>query len=351
VNPSPPTASPSSLPSHEPLVVTLRGDTVENVHAGSIAVVDAAGRLVASAGDPDAISFTRSSLKPFQALPLLLDGGDRALAFEAREVALLGASHSGEAFHVQAVESMLAKAGQPRSRLRCGCHVPYRFEAMGEPVPAGAAFDERHHNCSGKHAGFLAYCRLNELPLESYLEPTHPLQRRIKRTIADALGVEEASIASGTDGCSAPNHALPVRGLALLWARLAAARAADAGGDAFDDALARLRAAMLAHPEYVSGTGRTDLRFAQAGGGDWVAKAGADGVQAFAIRSRGLGIAVKVGDGHSQARDVTAFEVLRQLGLADDRSPLTARLARIPIHNIAGRQVGAMQPIFRLRMH
>jgi L-asparaginase II len=182
-------ASPGSFGAHVPLVVSQRGETVENVHYGSVAVVDARGRLCAWAGDPSFVTYTRSALKAFQALPFLRDDGPASMGWLPSETALLTASHSGEPHHVAAVDAMLAKAGQTVQRLRCGCHAPYVFEATGRTPPADAVFDARHHNCSGKHAGFLAYCALHDLPHASYLDPQHPLQQRIRGEVAALSGV------------------------------------------------------------------------------------------------------------------------------------------------------------------
>ena len=326
---------------HVPLVVATRGEAVENVHYGSVAVVDRSGRLLYSTGDPRALTFTRSTLKAFQALPLMRDGGPRAFGFDDREVATMTASHSGEPFHVAAVDALLAKAGNDRGRLRCGCHVPYVFDTLGQVPPPDARFDERHNNCSGKHAGFLAWCRLHDAPAASYLEPGHPLQRRIRTEVGGLLGLEPDAIVGGTDGCSAPNLALPLDGLARLWAMLAAGGA----GASTDPLLEHLFAAMTAYPEHVSGTGRSDLRFAKAGRGDWVAKVGAAGVQVIGVRSRGLGIAVKIADGHADARYVAAFAVLRALGLVEPDDPDLGGYARIPIVNAAGLRVGELRPV------
>lgn len=334
-------------PAHVPLVVATRGDAVENVHYGSIAVVDRSGRVLRSAGDPRAPTFTRSTLKPFQALPLMRDDGPRAFGFDEREVALMTASHSGEPFHVAAVDGLLDKARNHWRRLRCGCHVPYMYETLGRTPPPHQGFDARYHNCSGKHAGFLAWCRLHEAPIDTYVEPDHPLQRRIRAEVGGLLGVDPDTIVGGIDGCSAPNLALPLAGLARLWAMLAAGGA----DEATDALLGRMFAAMTAHPEYVSGTGRSDLHFAKAGGGDWVAKVGAAGVQVLGIRSRGLGIAVKIADGHGDARLVAAFATLRALGLVEPDDPELARYAKIPVLNAAGIETGALRPVFGLAGH
>jgi L-asparaginase II len=335
------------MPAHVPLVVATRGGRVENVHYGSIAVVDRSGRLLHAVGDPQAFVFTRSTLKAFQALPLMRAGGPRALGLTPREVATITSSHSGEPFHLEAVDGLLAKAGVEAGRLRCGCHVPYVYETLGRTPPPDARFDARHHNCSGKHAGFLAWCRLHEAPLDGYLDPAHPLQQRIREEVGALLGLDPDALPAGIDGCSAPNLALPLAGLARLWAMLAGGGA----GAATDPLLEALFEAMTAHPEHVSGTGRSDLAFARAGRGDWVAKVGAAGVQTIGVRSRGLGIAVKIADGHADARLVAAVAVLHALGLAEPEAPELARYAKMPIHNVAGLPTGELRPVFGLAGH
>ncbi|MGB3429596.1 MAG: asparaginase, partial [Burkholderiaceae bacterium] len=172
------------IPRHVPLVETTRGGTTECVHYGSIAVTDASGRVIAATGDPDSLNFTRSALKPLQALPFVEDGGMERYGFTSQELAMMCASHSGEAVHVGIVQRMLAKAGAEVSQLQCGCHPPGFFTATDTTPPPGVQWSALHHNCSGKHAGFLAYCRMHGHPFETYLEPGHPLQQRIRTTVA-----------------------------------------------------------------------------------------------------------------------------------------------------------------------
>jgi len=336
-----------AAPAHVPLVVATRGDAVENIHYGSIAVVDRTGRLLHSAGDPHALTFTRSTLKAFQALPFVREDGPKAFGYDERELALMTASHSGEPFHIAAVDGLLGKARNHWRRMKCGCHVPYMYETLGRTPPPHQSFDPRYHNCSGKHAGFLAWCQLNNAPIDTYVEPDHPLQRRIREEVAGLLGADPDALVVGIDGCSAPNLALPLDGLARLWALLAGGGA----GEATDALLDRLFAAMTAHPEYVSGTGRSDLHFMKARAGDWVAKVGAAGVQVLGIRSRGLGIAIKIADGHPDARFVAAFATLRALGLVEPDDAELARYAKIPIVNAAGLETGALRPVFELAAH
>ncbi len=334
-----------------PLVVTTRGypdqgHAVENIHHGSIAVVDAAGRLLWSAGDPDAMIFTRSALKPFQALPFVLDDGPARFGLTREELALLCASHSGEERHIAAVQSILDKIGLDETHLECGCAVPLYYDTVGLPVPAGSRWRTLHHNCSGKHAGFLAWCRLHGAPTQGYVDPGHPLQQAVRAALADAVQMDEDTLPMGIDGCSAPNYALPLARLAHLYARLAQgagdARLGGALGDLFD--------AMTAHPDMVSGDSRTDLAWMHAGGDDWVAKIGADAVQAIGVRSAGIGIAIKIADGAVRALHPATYAVLDQLGLLDTRRrTLLAPYHAPAIKNARATPAGDIHPIFTLQ--
>jgi L-asparaginase II len=320
------------LPAHAPLVVATRGGTTESVHYGSIAVVDRSGKLVAGAGDPEALSFTRSALKPFQALPLVEDGGLGRYGFGSHELALMCASHSGEPIHQEIAARILDRIGAGESALQCGSHAP-AFYAANNLAPPQRKWSALCHNCSGKHSGFLAWCRLHGRPLAEYLDPAAPLQRRIEAGIRRLL--PGATLARGTDGCSAPNYAFPLAGLAHLYARLA---------DGESDELAAIRFAMTRHPDLVSGTRRADLALMLAGGGDWIAKAGAAGVQAMGVRSRGLGIAIRIADGNVAALRLATVAVLEQLQLGKMPEDFAATVIR----NDRGTEVGAMHARFEL---
>jgi L-asparaginase II len=328
----------SALPGHVPLLATLRGRAVECLHYGSIAVCDRDGGLIHGVGDVEALNFARSALKPLQALPFIEDDGPARFGFGSHQVALMCASHSGEAVHVGIVRGMLDRIGAREGDLQCGCHPPMYYAATGEPVPARARFGALHHNCSGKHAGFLAYCRLHGHGLADYLAPESALQVRIRNAVQRFAGTSTPE--PGIDGCSAPNYALPLLRLAHAYAQLASAP---------DPALAALRFAMLRHPDLVSGTARADLELARTGGGDWIAKAGADGIQAIGVASRGLGIAVRIADGNARALHAVTAEVLAQTGLLADpaASPLAASF-RPSLTNYRGLVVGSLRPLFEL---
>ena len=297
-----------------PLVELTRGGHSECLHFGAIAVVDKHGAVRAHAGNPQFVSFTRSTLKVLQALPLLQTGAAKALGLSQAELALLCASHNGEPMHVQTAESILAKAGQNYRVLRCGCHVPGLFTLLDKAPPEGLVYDERHHNCSGKHAGFVALCVQQGWPVANYTEPTHPLQRAVRAAVARAVGMREEDMPMGIDGCSAPNYAMPLARLAHGYARLATGAADTEFGDSF----ALLGEAMTAHPDLVSGTGRNDLAFMRAGRGDWISKIGADGVQVMASKSRGEAFAIKISDGNKPALYAATVAVLEQLGWMDE---------------------------------
>jgi L-asparaginase II len=329
-----------------PLIETSRGGALENIHFGAIAVCDTQGRVVASAGDPHWVTFTRSTLKALQALSFMESGGASALGFTPQNIALMCASHSGEPMHVQQVQSMLDKSGMTYKRLQCGCHVPYYVDQGVAPAPEH--IDERMHNCSGKHSGMLAHCVHSGWRVDDYLDPAHPLQQSIRTHVACATGLDESKMKMGIDGCSAPNYAMPLSALARGYARLAS----GARDGEFGASFAQLADAMKTYPELVSGTRRNDEAFMRAGRGDWVTKVGAEGVQAFASASRGQAFAIKISDGNKQALFAATVEVLDQLGWMDDkqREALEPWRGR-DILSIRGARVGERKPVLRLARH
>lgn len=339
----------STTPAHVPLVVETRGvggaQSVESVHYGSVAIVNSTGQLIASAGDTQALTFTRSTIKPFQALEFVEHAQAASLGFSEEEMALLCASHSGEALHVALADSLLKKIGCTEQHLQCGCHLPFAYSWTNRPPPPHFQFDQRHHNCSGKHLGFLAYCRLSETPLESYLDEGHPLQKAVRGRLARLSGLEESRLVLGIDGCSAPNYALPLQVLAQLYAQLAN----PAGAPEAQTSLARLAQLMREHPLVISGQGRSDYQFVQAGAGDWLAKIGAGGVQAMAINSAGLGIAIKIANGNMDALYCATTAVLEQIGLLNDHARSTLQdYLRPAIFNARKVMTGEWRPVLSL---
>jgi L-asparaginase II len=343
--PEPASNPAGTAPGHAPLAIVTRGAMIDAIHCGSVAVVDARGRLLYAAGNPDLVVPTRSSLKPFQAMPLVAAGGIDRFGLTQAQLALTCASHSGEDRHVAAVTDLLGRAGNSGSDLQCGTQVPMHYELSGT-FPPPPPYSPLAHNCSGKHAGMLAWCVHCGAPKADYLAFDHPLQVAIRAAVAHFTGVAESALPWGVDGCSAPNYAVPLSALALAFARLAR-RTPD---PVYGDAPMRIADAMTAHPEMVSGEGRNDLAYMRAGRGDWVAKVGAEGIQGIGIRSQGLGIVVKVGDGAKRGLHPAVVAVLDQLGLLDARQ--RAELAgwrETPVHNYRGLVTGAVRPVVELR--
>lgn len=326
-------------PAHVPLAVVTRGRVTESLHSGSIAVVSRDGRLLYSAGDPHFATMTRSTLKPFQAVPFVAAGGVARFGYSTAQVALLCASHSGEPRHVEAVADMLVRAGNRPEELQCGAHAPGYFEAL-ERTPPPPPYSVLAHNCSGKHSGMLAYCVLCDAPKGSYLERDHPLQRTIRDAVAHFSAVPADELAEGIDGCSAPNYAVPLARLAQAYARLSS----PTDDARYGGALRELADAMTRHPEMVSGDRRSDLELARAGRGDWIAKIGAEGVQAIGVRSSGIGIAIKVGDGSKRALRPIIAAVMDALGLLDAaaRAELSSWFAP-EVRNYRGLGTGRIQ--------
>jgi L-asparaginase II len=328
------------------LIETTRGGTLENRHYGALAVVNTRGDVIAHAGDAHWLSFTRSTLKALQALPFMESGGAVSFGFTQPQIAMMCASHSGEPMHVEQVQGMLDKADVSYKRLQCGCHVPYFYIDRVQQPPTGFVADERHNNCSGKHAGFVACCVHKGFAIEDYIAPDHPLQREIRTRVARAVRMHEEDMPMGIDGCSAPNYAMPLSRLALGYARLASGLRDSEFGESF----AALSDAMTAHPELVSGSGRNDEAFMRIGRGDWVTKVGADAVQVVGSKSRGEAFALKIIDTNKPALYAATVAVLDQLGWLDDaqRSELAPWRAA-EIVNAAGLKVGERKAVFSLQ--
>jgi len=327
-------------PASAAAAVVARGGGIEAWHEAAVAVVDGSGRVIRALGDPELATFTRSAIKPLQALPLCLTGAADAIGLDAEELALAAASHDGSDVHRAVAERMLGKAGGSVADLQCGAHWPIGMRTAGQHPCAGEDRDPLRHNCSGKHAGFLAVARTLGVAFDRYLDPDSAVQRAVRRAVADACEIDDASLQSATDGCSAPNFAMPLSALARGFKNLATRGPAGAPLDA---ALARVRGAMQAHPLMVSGAQRFDAQLMRAFGGRVVCKGGAEGLEAIGFSDPPLGIAVKVLDGGERASPPICVAVLRALGLiaGETPEPLAGR-ERPVLTNHQGLETGAI---------
>lgn len=356
--------------SYLPVFQLTRGPIVESIHYGAIAVVDAHGKLVAWHGDPDVVTYLRSSSKPFQALPFIEHGGVEAYRLAPAEVAIMCASHSGTDEQVEVVRSLQAKTGVQEEELLCGIHPSYHKETADAMLARGEQPTPNRHNCSGKHTGMLAYTHLLGFPPDPdslpYIDPDHPIQHMIRQGFADMCDLEPDDVVVGIDGCSAPNFAVPLRNAALAFARLC-----DPQGLPEQRAAAchKITAAMLAHPEMIGGPDSFDTHLVQAAPGRLICKGGAEGYQALGVLpgalgegSPGLGIVFKISDGdlkghnrplgdpRGHARPAVALEILRQLGLitTGELEKLADYGPSFPVANWRKVIVGGASPCFTL---
>jgi len=348
----------------QPLFEVTRGDIVESVHYGSIAVVDANGRLIFSYGDPKAVAFLRSSAKPFQALPFVERGGVEYFGFSPRELSIACASHEGSDLHVQTVEGLQKKIGVEERALQCGVHMPGDVEAFKALIANNRQPALNQNNCSGKHTAMLAYAKMRKLSLENYLDIDHPIQQDILASFAEMCRLPVEAVQLGTDGCSAPNFAVPLYNAAFAMARLCDPRELS---NERASACRKITSAMTTYPEMISAYGEFDEQLMRAGDGNIVCKRGAEGYQIVGLLrgvlspdSPGVGIALKVSDGdasrtgldlaHStRVRPAVMIEILRQLGvLSLEREQALASFGPVkPIKNHRGIVTGQSRPIFK----
>ena len=326
----------ASDPMRNPVLIELtRGALVESMHAGAVAVVRADGEVVASVGDVASPIFPRSAIKPLQALPFLESGAVERFGFGVPEIALACGSHAGARPHVAGVTAMLAGAGLPAAVLACGAHEPMDSATAREMIRAGASPTPLNHNCSGKHAGMLATAVHLAESIEGYWRPEHPVQQRIRRALADMTGCSLGADAMGVDGCSVPNWAMALAGLARAFARLGSG---EGLAPARADACRRIRQACWAHPDLVAGQGQLVTLIMQRLPDQVLVKSGAEGVYCGTFPEQGLGFALKIDDGAKRASEATVVRLISRLYPAAQPLGPDPRLT-----NWRGIQVGEMR--------
>ncbi|MCB1367084.1 MAG: asparaginase [Rhodobacteraceae bacterium] len=321
----------------EKLVEIWRGPMLESVHRGHAVISDARGEVRASWGDPDLVFLPRSASKMLQALPLIESGAAAALGLSPEHLALSCASHNGAAIHTGRVTKWLAELGLGDDALRCGPQEPRDRDERDRLIRAHEGPCQYHNNCSGKHTGFLSVTRhLGAGP--EYLELDHPVQKAVRDVFEEMTGVPSPGY--GIDGCSAPNFATTLVGMARAMARMAAG---DTGSDVRNLASARLVAAMARHPELVAGEGRACTELMRAMGGAASIKTGAEAVFVAILPGPGLGIAVKIEDGGTRAAEAVIAALLVQSGVLDGAHPVAQKYLSGPIRNWRGIETGHMR--------
>ncbi|CEQ02998.1 L-asparaginase II [[Clostridium] sordellii] len=333
----------------EVLVNTYRGDLVDLVTTGSIAVVDSKGNLIYSVGDPYEVAYARSSAKLMQAVVPVLYGAVDEYKINDKEIAQICASHSGEKIHVDTVRDILAKIELNEDYLQCGEHYPFKEDVaklMKEKDEEPLAV---HNNCSGKHAGMLATVKYLNEDLDTYYKANHPHQIRIIEMIGKLCDYNPDDIGIGLDGCGVPVHALPLNKFAYGMARMVEPSSLD---EKYREPVTRVVNAVMNNPVYASGSDRIDFKVMEKYPNKVVVKSGANGYFGGAIPDKGIGFAIKTHDGLSPMRNVVLIELLHQLGVipSEDLAYFDDDY-NLRVYNHKKELVGESKAIFKLKKH
>ncbi|MEP7088047.1 MAG: asparaginase [Gemmatimonadota bacterium] len=316
-------------------VVATRGDTIESRHRVHAVVCDAEGAVLGAAGDPSLLTVWRSCAKPFQLFSFVESGGFDACGWGSEELALACASHGGEPEHVELAARMLDSIGLEEGDLACGAHEPMTRRGVQLMVQAGLSPSRLHNNCSGKHAGMLAFARRQSWSTLGYERLGHEVQDRALAQIAKWSGSPRDDMELMVDGCGVVAVGLPLEALGRAFARLGAA--AERG----DEVPSRILNAIAAHPFLFGGTDRFDTVLVEESEGRLISKVGAEGVHAVTIPSEGIAVAIKVEDGATRAQHPALLKLLQLLGvLPEELSPRLSAFARTPIINTRNELVG-----------
>jgi len=294
-------------------------------------------------GDLDAPVYPRSAVKAIQALPLVETGAAAAFGFGDRELALAQASHGGEPAHVDTVSAMLEAIGLGETDLECGVHLPSHRASTEALIRSGGSADQRHSNCSGKHANFLAVCRHLGVPRRGYVAPDHPVQKLVREALESLTGAPHEHDFCGVDGCSIPTYAVPLSALARGFARFAT------GHELPPErawAAQRVYRAAVAQPFFVAGTGRFDTEVMELLAGAALVKTGAEGVYCAALPGLGLGVALKCDDGSTRAAEAMMAALLARL--VPDKANALARWTAAPVKTRRGASVGEIRAVLPL---
>lgn len=321
-----------------PFVERWRGDFLECVHRGQAVVVNGRGEVVHEWGNAHATILPRSSCKMIQALPLLESGAASAHNLTSEQIALACASHNGAAIHTDRVSSWLKDLGLGEPDLRCGPQMPDDLTARVRMNKTDETPCQIHNNCSGKHAGFLTLNKHLGGGAE-YIDPDHPVQQASLAAMEETTGVDSAGY--GIDGCSAPNFATTLYGLANAMAFFANA---TEGNSTRETAAVTLRNAMMKHPDLVAGEGRACTEIMRELNGTGTVKTGAEGVFTSILPELGLGVALKIEDGTTMAAECAIVAILTKLGALDPNSAAATKRMNATVYSRLGLKAGITKP-------
>lgn len=318
-----------------------RGNWVENIFRGSFCVADAKGNVLASAGDVEHPIFPRSAIKVMQALPVFTSGADKAFDFDDESFALSVSSHHGEKKHVEVAQRILRKAGLTTDDLECGAHAPTNVQARNELIAAGENFSALHNNCSGKHAAMLSVAKALNIDTKNYVSPDHEVQKRVRAAVEAVIGQDLTEHKCGTDGCSIPTWAAPLRAFATGFARL---ETGEGLSPEHAQAAKILFNAATSHSFLIAGANTFDTDVMKAFSGRLMIKMGADGVFCGALRDTGIGFALKCDDGNLPAAAAMIAGVLEAISYPNAKElEFLQTYSNKTVSNWNGIEVGVLQ--------
>ena len=328
------------------LVETVRANTIESTHFGSIAVVGSDGTLMHSLGNADRLTYFHSSAKPIQGIASLEAGIVEKFGLDLKEIALIVSSHSGESEHIKVLKGIMEKTGIAEDIMECGIVEPVNKEVLKELYAAGLTMNILHGNCSGKHLGMIAASKVKGFPMEDYHKGDHPMQKLVKQVVSDFSAINPDNIAEGIDGCTVPVYAVPLKNMAFAYANLCNMSFMEGK---YAKSQNYIISAMTMYPEMVAGKKRIDTELMKRFGSRIIVKIGAEGVFCVGILGKNIGIALKIEDGTSIAVGPAIIEVLLQLKVLNhDETEVLKEFWRPQLLNNKKEVIGEIRPVFKL---
>ncbi|HHV99890.1 MAG TPA: asparaginase [Clostridiaceae bacterium] len=329
------------------LVEVIRGNTVESIHKGDVAIVNSKGEIIHELGNAGRVAFFRSAGKPLQAIAALETGIVEEYGLGLNEIAIMVSSHSGEQEHIRTIKGMMEKTGINEDMLKCGVHEPVNREAARQLALAGESPTRLHCNCSGKHIGLIAASKLKNADVQGYHLESHPIQKDIKNIISEFCNVDLEEMETGIDGCSLPIYAVPLKNMALSYANLCDA---EFNKGKYSKSQNYVISAMTMYPEMVAGKGRLDTEIMRNFGDRVISKMGAEGIYCAGIIGKNIGIAIKIDDGNSRAVGPAIIDILIQMKIIDkSEAEALINFWKPPVVNHNKVTVGKIRPVFKLK--
>lgn len=326
-----------------PIKVNIyRGNTVESSHTVHCMVMNRDGQTIGSWGNENFLISPRSTLKSLQAIPFVESGALEAFGLGDKEIALACASHNAENIHMDGVTTWLGKINMSADDLQCGGHLSLGRERRHEMIRNGETMTALHSDCSGKHMGMLSTAVHKEYPTDNYLALDNPVQVEIFKTISEMADYDLSAGSSGTDGCSAPNPAIPLKNIALAFSHMLNP---DALSPERAKACERILNANAAHPYLVAGKGRFDTDMMTASNGNIICKVGAEGNQMALVRDKGIAIYIKTEDGTMDRAALPVLgKILNKLDAIDETTDKAIEHYTRPIlKNWKGVEIGKVE--------